>query len=68
MPLQHTLILFRLLFFQAQDNIMNLPLANGWGEKHRHYVKWKYIESKVCVFCALSYLPLATWFLCLTAQ
>ncbi|KAD7477318.1 hypothetical protein E3N88_00454 [Mikania micrantha] len=32
---------------QAQDNITNLPLANGWGEKHRFYVKWKYIEAKV---------------------
>lgn len=35
---------------QAQDNIMNLPLANGWGEKHRHYVKWKYIESKATAY------------------
>ncbi|XP_071702199.1 uncharacterized protein [Rutidosis leptorrhynchoides] len=31
---------------QAQDNITNLPLANGWGEKHRFYVKWKYMEAK----------------------
>ncbi|KAL1192188.1 hypothetical protein V5N11_008136 [Cardamine amara subsp. amara] len=31
---------------QAQDNIMNLPLANGWGEKHRFFVKWKYVEAK----------------------
>lgn len=31
---------------QAQDNITNLPLANGWGEKHRFYVKWKYVEAK----------------------
>ncbi|KAL1192311.1 hypothetical protein V5N11_000732 [Cardamine amara subsp. amara] len=31
---------------QAQDNIMNLPLANGWGEKHRLFVKWKYVEAK----------------------
>lgn len=31
---------------QAQDNIMNLPLSNGWGEKHRLFVKWKYIEAK----------------------
>ncbi|WJX12675.1 hypothetical protein P8452_03145 [Trifolium repens] len=35
---------------QAQDNIMNLPLANGWGEKHRLYVKWKYIESKAAAY------------------
>lgn len=26
---------------------MNLPLTNGWGEKHRFFVKWKYIEAKV---------------------
>ncbi|XP_010540036.1 PREDICTED: uncharacterized protein LOC104813932 [Tarenaya hassleriana] len=31
---------------QAQDNLMNLPLANGWGEKHRLFVKWKYVEAK----------------------
>lgn len=34
---------------------MNLPLLNGWGEKHRLFVKWKYVEAKVrcnflCVF------------------
>ncbi|KAB2626376.1 hypothetical protein D8674_018036 [Pyrus ussuriensis x Pyrus communis] len=38
---------------QAQDNIMNLPLLNGWGEKHRLFVKWKYVEAKVsCTFCS----------------
>ncbi|KAJ7970138.1 BRO1 domain containing protein [Quillaja saponaria] len=31
---------------QAQDNVMNLPLANGWGEKHQFFVKWKYAEAK----------------------
>ncbi|CAL1369097.1 unnamed protein product [Linum trigynum] len=31
---------------QAQDNIMNLPLANGWGEKHRLFIKWKYVEAR----------------------
>ncbi|KAF3438410.1 hypothetical protein FNV43_RR21172 [Rhamnella rubrinervis] len=35
---------------QAQDNIMNLPLANGWGEKHRPYVKWKYVEAKAAAY------------------
>ncbi|KAL1536323.1 hypothetical protein AAHA92_28996 [Salvia divinorum] len=35
---------------QAQDNIMNLPLANGWGEKHRLFVKWKYIEAKAAAY------------------
>ncbi|KAL2325336.1 hypothetical protein Fmac_024394 [Flemingia macrophylla] len=34
----------------AQDNIMNLPLANGWGEKHRLFVKWKYIEAKAAAY------------------
>ncbi|KAB2625820.1 hypothetical protein D8674_017480 [Pyrus ussuriensis x Pyrus communis] len=42
---------------QAQDNIMNLPSLNGWGEKHRLFVKWKYVEAKVsCTFCS-SFLP-----------
>lgn len=35
---------------QAQDNLMNLPLANGWGEKHRFFVKWKYIEAKAAAY------------------
>ncbi|KAI4347383.1 hypothetical protein L6164_008199 [Bauhinia variegata] len=35
---------------QAQDNIMNLPLANGWGEKHGHFVKWKYVEAKAAAY------------------
>ncbi|XP_054814688.1 uncharacterized protein LOC129315148 [Prosopis cineraria] len=35
---------------QAQDNIMNIPLANGWGEKHRLFVKWKYVEAKAAAY------------------
>ncbi|XP_022890038.1 uncharacterized protein LOC111405409 [Olea europaea var. sylvestris] len=35
---------------QAQDNLMNLPLANGWGEKHRFFVKWKYVEAKAAAY------------------
>lgn len=35
---------------QAQDNIMNLPLANGWGEKHKLFVKWKYFEAKAAAY------------------
>ncbi|KAG6404269.1 hypothetical protein SASPL_136515 [Salvia splendens] len=35
---------------QAQDNIMNLALANGWGEKHRLFVKWKYLEAKAAAY------------------
>ncbi|XP_004512802.1 uncharacterized protein [Cicer arietinum] len=35
---------------QAQDNIMNLPLTNGWGEKHHFFVKWKYVEAKAAAY------------------
>ncbi|KAI9396037.1 hypothetical protein POPTR_004G067400v4 [Populus trichocarpa] len=35
---------------QAQDNIMNLPLANGWGEKHRLLIEWKYVEAKAAAY------------------
>ncbi|KAJ0106441.1 hypothetical protein Patl1_19277 [Pistacia atlantica] len=35
---------------QAQDNIMNLPLTNGWGEKHRLFIKWKYVEAKAAAY------------------
>ncbi|KAJ4974261.1 hypothetical protein NE237_007435 [Protea cynaroides] len=35
---------------QALANIMNLPLANGWGEKHKLFVKWKYIEAKAAAY------------------
>ncbi|XP_020221801.1 uncharacterized protein LOC109804396 [Cajanus cajan] len=35
---------------QAQDNIMNLPLTNGWGEKHCLFVKWKYVEAKAAAY------------------
>ncbi|XP_027359423.1 uncharacterized protein LOC113868060 isoform X3 [Abrus precatorius] len=35
---------------QAQDNIMSLPLANGWGEKHCLFVKWKYVEAKAAAY------------------
>ncbi|KAF8398651.1 hypothetical protein HHK36_014506 [Tetracentron sinense] len=35
---------------QAQDSIMNLPLANGWGEKHKLFVKWRYAEAKAAAY------------------
>ncbi|XP_048226650.1 uncharacterized protein LOC8262211 isoform X3 [Ricinus communis] len=35
---------------QAQDNLMNLLLTNGWGEKHRLFVKWKYVEAKAAAY------------------
>ncbi|KAF1880251.1 hypothetical protein Lal_00048887 [Lupinus albus] len=40
---------------QAQDNITNLPLANGWGEKHCLYVKWEYVEAKKLIYQAAAY-------------
>lgn len=41
-----------LFSIQAQENIMNLPLTNGWGGKHQLFVKWKYAEAKVHWFAA----------------
>lgn len=35
---------------QAQDNMTNLPLSNGWGEKHRLFVKWKYLEAMAAAY------------------
>ncbi|XP_010248876.1 PREDICTED: uncharacterized protein LOC104591623 isoform X2 [Nelumbo nucifera] len=35
---------------QAEDNIINLPLTNGWGEKHKLYVKWKHVEAKAAAY------------------
>lgn len=35
---------------QAEENLTNLPLSNGWGEKHQHYVKWKHIEAKAAAY------------------
>uniref|UniRef100_A0ACD5ZBK3 Uncharacterized protein n=2 Tax=Avena sativa TaxID=4498 RepID=A0ACD5ZBK3_AVESA len=31
---------------QAHESIGDLPLLDGWGEKHRLFVKWKHIEAK----------------------
>ncbi|XP_042501886.1 uncharacterized protein LOC122079457 isoform X2 [Macadamia integrifolia] len=35
---------------QAQTNILNLSLANGWGEKHKLFVKWKHLEAKSAAY------------------
>lgn len=35
---------------QAQDNIIGLPLSNGWGEKHKLFVKWKHVEAKAAAY------------------
>ncbi|PKU74164.1 hypothetical protein MA16_Dca020140 [Dendrobium catenatum] len=31
---------------QAQDHITQLPLVDGWGQKHRLFIEWKYNEAK----------------------
>jgi len=33
---------------QVQESIPELPISDGWGKKHRLFVKWKYVEAKVC--------------------
>eukprot|EP00262_Sarcandra_glabra_P004365 TRINITY_DN15323_c0_g2_i1.p1 TRINITY_DN15323_c0_g2~~TRINITY_DN15323_c0_g2_i1.p1 ORF type:complete len:418 (+),score=70.27 TRINITY_DN15323_c0_g2_i1:170-1423(+) len=35
---------------QAQDNILHLPFADGWGSKHLLFIKWKYLEAKAAAY------------------
>lgn len=35
---------------QAHENILSLPLTNGWGEKHGLFIKWKYVEAKAAAY------------------
>ncbi|XP_021912536.1 uncharacterized protein LOC110826239 [Carica papaya] len=35
---------------QAHESIMDLPLANRWGEKHKLFIDWKYIEAKAVAY------------------
>ena len=35
---------------QAQDSIAQVPLTEGWGQKHHAYVKWKFIEAKATAY------------------
>ncbi|XWS63259.1 hypothetical protein CRYUN_Cryun06bG0079800 [Craigia yunnanensis] len=35
---------------QAQEYIMDLPLANGWGEKHKFFIQWKHVEAKAVAY------------------
>lgn len=35
---------------QAQDHIAQLPLVDGWGQKHRLFVEWKYNEAKAAAY------------------
>lgn len=32
---------------QVQESIPELPVSDGWGKKHRLFIKWKYVEAKV---------------------
>lgn len=34
----------------AHDNITNLPVTNGWGEKHKLFINWKYAEAKAIAY------------------
>ncbi|XP_047086970.1 uncharacterized protein LOC124698524 isoform X2 [Lolium rigidum] len=36
---------------QAHESIADLPLLDGWGEKHRLFIKWKHMEAKVILSC-----------------
>ncbi|XP_062220820.1 uncharacterized protein LOC133920158 isoform X3 [Phragmites australis] len=35
---------------QAHESMADLPLIDSWGEKHRLFLKWKYIEAKAAAY------------------
>ncbi|KAB2091303.1 hypothetical protein ERO13_A03G167700v2 [Gossypium hirsutum] len=35
---------------QAEEYIKELPVANGWGEKHKLFIQWKHIEAKAIAY------------------
>ncbi|KAG8073008.1 hypothetical protein GUJ93_ZPchr0006g43405 [Zizania palustris] len=35
---------------QAHESIAELPLLDGWAEKHRLFVTWKHIEAKAAAY------------------
>ncbi|KAG0474871.1 hypothetical protein HPP92_014557 [Vanilla planifolia] len=35
---------------QAEVSIEKVPFNGGWGEKHRLFVKWKYVEAKAAAY------------------
>jgi len=35
---------------QAHESMADLPLIDSWGEKHRLFAKWKYIEAKAAAY------------------
>ncbi|KAK8449231.1 hypothetical protein SEVIR_7G184600v4 [Setaria viridis] len=34
----------------VQESIPDLPGSDGWGKKHRLFVKWKYVEAKAAAY------------------
>lgn len=36
-----------ILVVQAENNITQYPLTEGWGGKHQLFIKWKHVEAKV---------------------
>lgn len=43
---------------QVQESIPDLPVSDGWGKKHLLFVKWKYVEAKVCKATSTIIIPL----------
>nr|ACG41117.1 hypothetical protein [Zea mays] len=35
---------------QVQESIPELPISDGWGKKHRLFIKWKYVEAKAAAY------------------
>ncbi|XP_038971372.1 uncharacterized protein LOC103724052 isoform X2 [Phoenix dactylifera] len=35
---------------QAHNSITQVPLTDGWGRKHRLFIKWKYAEAKAAAY------------------
>lgn len=35
---------------QAHESLADLPLLDGWGEKHGLFVKWKHMEAKAAAY------------------
>lgn len=44
-PLIH--LMKTILVVQAENNITQYPLTEGWGGKHQLFIKWKHVEAKV---------------------
>ncbi|PKA56022.1 hypothetical protein AXF42_Ash014695 [Apostasia shenzhenica] len=35
---------------QAEECILKVSFTSGWGEKHRLFIKWKYVEAKAAAY------------------